>query len=383
MVERKHISLIYQYSDNWIGGTYYILNIIKALKSLPDNERPFLTVYYVNYASKVDLNNINYPYIAYIGFSLNLGIFSRIFNRLSDKMLKKQLIKVKLPAKKVVNFYYRTLNIDNSNLTNYYCWNPDFQDLYLPQFFTKAQLDARAYAYKQLINDREKIVFSSYSALNDFNKFFPENVNDKRVVRFVSSPDADFKSLSIDTLKNKFGIKGDYFIVSNQFWKHKNHRIVLEAFKEIFEKHQSFQLVLTGKEFDNRDSDNSRHISELKEFVVNNGLTDKILFLGFIDRSEQLKLMSEALAIIQPSLFEGWSTVVEDAKFLNQSIICSDIPVHREQLPDYDLFFEPTDRISLIRLIEKVLENPSQYKINYIHQDAMMKFGHDFVSIFE
>jgi glycosyltransferase involved in cell wall biosynthesis len=382
MVKRKHISLIYQYSDNWIGGTYYILNIIKALKFLPDSERPFLTVYYENSTSPVDLNNVNYPYIECVGFSFKLNIISRLINRFSDKILGRQLIMVKLPAEKVVNFYYRTLNIDNANLENYYCWNPDFQDLYLPQFFTKAQLKARAVAYKQLVDNREKIVFSSYSALQDFDRFFPGNSNIKKVVRFVSSPDPGFTSLSIDALKSKFGINGEYFIVSNQFWKHKNHMIVLESFNELFKKHQSFQLVLTGKEFDNRDSDNSKHITELKEFTVKNRLTEKILFLGFIDRNEQLKLMSETLAIIQPSLFEGWSTVVEDAKFLNQCIICSDIPVHREQLPGYELFFEPSNKTSLINLVEKVLGNRASYKINYNHHEAIMKFGHDFTNIF-
>ncbi len=37
-------------------------------------------------------------------------------------------------------------------------------------------------------------------------------------------------------------------------------------------------------------------------------------FLGFIDRGEQLQLMKNSIAIVQPSLFEGWSTVVEDTK---------------------------------------------------------------------
>jgi hypothetical protein len=50
--------------------------------------------------------------------------------------------------------------------------------------------------------------------------------------------------------------------------------------------------------------------------------------VGFIDRAEQTMLLKNAISIVQPSLFEGWSTVVEDAKALNQYMILSDIPVN-------------------------------------------------------
>jgi glycosyltransferase involved in cell wall biosynthesis len=38
-----------------------------------------------------------------------------------------------------------------------------------------------------------------------------------------------------------------------------------------------------------------------------------------------------AAAVVQPSRFEGWSTVVEDAKALGRPLIVSDLPVHVEQ----------------------------------------------------
>ena len=46
-----------------------------------------------------------------------------------------------------------------------------------------------------------------------------------------------------------------------------------------------------------------------------------------------MQLMRRSLAVIQPSLFEGWSTVVEDARALGKRIAISDIPVHLEQHP--------------------------------------------------
>ena len=54
-----------------------------------------------------------------------------------------------------------------------------------------------------------------------------------------------------------------------------------------------------------------------------------------------LSLMHHALAVVNPSFFEGWSTTVEEAKSLGKTVILSDIPVHREQAPDRGHYFRP------------------------------------------
>ena len=50
--------------------------------------------------------------------------------------------------------------------------------------------------------------------------------------------------------------------------------------------------------------------------------------------------MRKAMAVIQPSLFEGWSTVVEDARALGKPMILSDFPVQIEQDPPSSDYFE-------------------------------------------
>jgi len=85
---------------------------------------------------------------------------------------------------------------------------------------------------------------------------------------------------------------------------------------------------------------------------------------GFIDRLDQLILMKNAQAVIQPSLFEGWSTVVEDAKALNQTLIVSDIAVHKEQLENKAYYFMPSDYKDLAFKMMEVFNNP-QNKLSF------------------
>jgi hypothetical protein len=56
---------------------------------------------------------------------------------------------------------------------------------------------------------------------------------------------------------------------------------------------------------------------------------------------------------VQPSLFEGWSTVVEDARVLGRRLLLSDIPVHREQNPAGAEYFEPENVEALAALMER------------------------------
>jgi hypothetical protein len=50
-------------------------------------------------------------------------------------------------------------------------------------------------------------------------------------------------------------------------------------------------------------------------------------------------MMRRSLAIVQPSQFEGWSTVVEDTRALGKTCILSAIAVHREQNPPGAVYF--------------------------------------------
>jgi len=115
----------------------------------------------------------------------------------------------------------------------------------------------------------------------------------------------------------------------------------------------------------------------LQNYVLQNNIQDNVRFLGFIDRIDQLALMKHSQAIIQPSLFEGWSTVVEDVKAMNQSLILSDIRVHREQIIRNVVFFEPENTVQLAKILEnyKPKSEISDYKTNNI------KFGETFRDI--
>ena len=78
-----------------------------------------------------------------------------------------------------------------------------------------------------------------------------------------------------------------------------------------------------------------------------------------VPRKDYLQLLRGAAAVVQPSLFEGWSSVVEDARAFGKPIALSDIAVHREQTPPGSQFFAPDDPHELATAVEQALASPS------------------------
>jgi hypothetical protein len=105
----------------------------------------------------------------------------------------------------------------------------------------------------------------------------------------------------------------------------------------------------------------------------------QVKFLGFIDRAEQLLILKNSIAVIQPSLFEGWSTVVEDCKAQNHNIILSSLPVHKEQISEGAIFFNPYEPQDLANSIR----NFKAIELKFDYDKSIIKFAQDFMKVLQ
>lgn len=220
-------------------------------------------------------------------------------------------------------------------------WIPDFQHVYLPEFFSAEDLEKRNTTYRRLAQRATVVMLSSEAARNDFAAFVPEQAEKGRVISFPSL--LAFENLSDDpaSTRVKFNLPEKFALVANQFWAHKNHRLVVQALDSLRRKGIQIPVVMTGMPSDHRDPAN-KNFSALLQWIASAGLHDQITILGLVPYVDLVNLMRTAALIIQPSRFEGWSTVVQDAVALGRPLVCSDIAVHREQVPKALGFF-PTD----------------------------------------
>jgi hypothetical protein len=353
MVKRLKIALIYSYSDGWIGGTYYILNIIRILNDLSFFKKPIIYLIIDNDKGLDLVKEINYPFIKLKSKSEDLyrlkgneelNFIQKKINNFTRKFLKREILKQKKWINRIDILFPSDFDSVYESIKNKVYWIPDFQHKYLSYLFDEKELEDREDWYLKISNQNH-LVLSSFNSLNDFNKFYPNSVINKYVYRFVSTHQV-FEFSTIQQLNKKHDIgNSNYFFVANQFWQHKNHITVLKALQYLKQSTKlNFDVYFSGKQSDYRCTN---YFNEILQTVNQFDLKSNVYFLGFIDRKDQLAFMKHSVAVIQPSLFEGWSTVVEDAKMLGKSVICSNIEVHKEQLNDKGFYFDCFDFISL------------------------------------
>lgn len=375
MATRIKVGIYYSYDENWIGGVYYIQNLILSLNLLEDNKKPELIIFS---NSDEDYNGLsrltNYPYLSRNLKKTTANIFVRVINKLSKKIFKVDLLN---PAKKKPDIFFPInhpslpVGIEKSIF-----WIPDLQEKYMPQFFSENEILIRNEFQKIIAYKGKYVVFSSMDALNSFDHFFPNSNSKKLVIPFaVHHP--SFKDINMDELRLKYNLPHQYFFAPNQFWVHKNHIVILKALQSLKEKGVYINVVFSGKEFDFR---NKEYTNDLKKYVEQNGLQNQVVFLGFIDRKEQLRIMENSLAVIQPSKFEGWSSVIEDSKLMGKYVFASSLPVHIEQLKNNATFFDPDGFEELSEKLNRFSANPINVsKINY--QEAQLQFAEKFIDV--
>lgn len=253
-------------------------------------------------------------------------------------------------------------------------WIPDFQHVHLPEFFGASDLQKRNTTYRRLAQKATVVMLSSHAAHDDFARFAPEYADKGRVMPFPSL--LAFEELAGDPVatRTRFNLPEKFALVANQFWAHKNHALVVEALAKL--KDMNVPVVMTGLPSDHRDPAN-KNFSALLQTIATAGLNKQITILGLVPFTDLINLMRTAALIIQPSRFEGWSTVVQDAVALGRPLLCSSIAVHREQVPRALGFF-PTDRADVLAELLAAHWNDLEPGPNYAREQQSLAAERDF-----
>lgn len=375
MGKRTRVGILYVYNEKWIGGTYYILNLIRALNHVEDEKKPEIVLLTEEFSTVNEVKEATqYPYLDYLQYPIRLGIVKRGINKVFSSVGVKPFSNV-IKNPNIDLFYPKyPKNIRSEKLKKIY-WIPDFQEEHLPELFTESQLQNRRRIRSEIARKADFLVFSSKNSQSDFNRFYAGSKAEQFVLNFaVTHP--DLNGVDEGQVLSKYGLDRTFYYIPNQFWVHKNHITVLKALKELKQEKKNILFVFSGKEHDHRSKD---YFQSLKSYVADNKLEDNVKFLGFLPREDQLIILKNCMAVIQPSLFEGWSTVVEDAKAQNKFLFLSDLPIHKEQAKENCIYFE---RLNPNDLAAKIL----QTKISVNDKDYTLKieqFGKAFMNIID
>jgi glycosyltransferase involved in cell wall biosynthesis len=275
-----------------------------------------------------------------------------------------------------IDLFLLSIYVYPTSLPQLVYW-PDCQHRHLPEFFDEESKKVRDNRITSLLGTGKAMIVNAREVKTDMCNFYGANA--EQIFDLPVAPIVEFDHLvPRPELALKHNVKRPYFIVCNQFWVHKSLETVVDAATILRNRRIDVGIVFTGKMEEPRQPGYPKSIRDMAD---KHGLGDMISFLGHLSKPEQLELMKQAIAVVQPTLFEGGpgGGSVYDATGIGVRAIVSDIPVNRElpNEPDRIVYFRPRDAADLAdkmaQMIGQPYEQPSIEDLYQLTQQSIAK----------
>ncbi len=215
----------------------------------------------------------------------------------------------------------------------------------------------KLFAYKLIIKKAaqkaKKIITVSNATKEEIADHLKIKENKIEVIYEAADDSLKLKTenVKLQTSNTKYKIQNTkYFLYVGNAYPHKNLEKLIQAFNKISNEYEDLKLILIGK----KDYFYQRLEKENK--------SKRIIFFGKATDSELSSFYSNAIALVSPSLMEGFGLPVLEAMSLKCLVIASDIPAFREIAQDNILYFNPQDVNDISEKLKDVIKNEDKYK---------------------
>lgn len=230
-------------------------------------------------------------------------------------------------------------------------------DIIYEHFPQYANLHIKAF-YKilmpYLLRKAKKVITVSKFSQKDISKRF--NIkNNKFIITYNAIDSKVFykcKKSEVEKIKKKFKIKGNYYISVGNIRPHKNIKTLLKAFETLKDiKETNEELIIVG---DVDASLGNNYREQLIENINKNKYKQYIKRLGHISKEDLTILLGGSIALVHPSLFEGFGLTPLEAMACHTAVISSNAASLPEVIGDAGLMFDPLNIEALSKKMQLI-----------------------------
>ena len=229
----------------------------------------------------------------------------------------------------------------------------DLQHLDMPQFFSLRERANRSRFLEKLLNKGNQIICISNFTQESYIHYFKANPQQILSVPVCIHERLEHQSQQkVDSTLNKLGIGGkSYLFFPANFWPHKNHRTLLEAYKIYQDSHvnDAADLVFTGALKSGQ--------KVIESLVSQLGLSSNIHFMGFLTESDLIAVWQGCQGLIFPSLYEGFGIPLLEAMWFKKPVACSRVGSLPEIGGDAVIYFDPTKPAEISQAMACITHN--------------------------
>jgi glycosyltransferase involved in cell wall biosynthesis len=162
----------------------------------------------------------------------------------------------------------------------------------------------------------DKVITDSQFSRHEIRRWLKSDCNPEVIHPGIDSsfpPSADAERMRV--IRSRYGINRDYILYTGIYKPRKNHAGLLRAFRCSLDRGIDAELVIAGP--------TEEREKELRRLAGELGITDRVIFTGFVPDSDLPTLYSGAQVYACPSLYEGFGFTVLEAMACGVPVVCS------------------------------------------------------------
>ncbi len=162
----------------------------------------------------------------------------------------------------------------------------------------------------------------------------------------VNKEPFDFEKVGVE--------KGNYLMYVGNAYPHKNIDGLIRGFQELIGREgidPNLKLVIVGK--------TDYFFQQLIDLANELGLSDRIVFPGFVPDEEMIDLFENTAAYVFPSFYEGFGLPPLEAMAMGAPILLSNRTCLPEIFGESAEYFDPGNSGELVDAMERMLKDPS------------------------
>lgn len=221
----------------------------------------------------------------------------------------------------------------------------DMQERFYPEFFTAKEHEERFFHYDWSLRMADAVI-----AISEFTR--------EMAVQIVQVPRRKFRivhhvpdALPAPEKPAQGGVDWErpFVFYPANFWRHKNHRALLEAMGRVKVQGADVNLVCTGSRLGRE--------AEWQTLAEQFGVADRVLHLGKVRREEISWLYRHARGLIFPSLFEGFGIPLLEAMQSDCPIACGHNTSQPDVARDAALYFDAANPDAIAAAIVRLTQD--------------------------
>ena len=308
--------------------------------------------------------NINYIYsVAYVFHKIVYIIFHSIGKKWYKNLWQHAALQIaklrnahaaRILAKNNIDLVY-SLKPEENNINYPFIathWDVGHRSMYaFPEMAMNRNYEIRENYYTTILNKAFLIICESETGAKELQRFYGLNADRVKVVPIFSG-EAVRQEVTEDEQQQvlrKYNLEHlRFFLYPAQFWAHKNHYNLLQAFHMLSSGSSAnrLKLMLCGSDKGN--------LGYIRQAISRMGMEDRVVLPGYVTDKELHVFYKNALALVMPTFLGPTNIPLIEAAELGCPVLCSDLEGHREILQDTALYFDPSDAVDISRSMKQI-----------------------------